>query len=215
MSAKLSEAEIIARIVKATNLSEAEIKEVAQKKKDQLGEMISMNGALTLIASENNVKLDDDIEIDIEDKDSEETKKVLSDTENEDLTLEDLGKKFIKTPKVGEDEIQFTLKKIQKSKDCQAKDKTGTAFSTALPSVDYKIIYITSNDEEFAPKSWEVVGKINAICRKLKKIEGIEISAKHIKDGMLAENKKVDKWEIKAKVDGEYKELDRGIGDWK
>ena len=214
MSIKLSEAEIIAKVIKATNLSEAEIKAAAQKKKDQLGEMISMNGALTLIASENNVKLDDDVEIEIEDADEEEAKKVLSDTENEDLTLDDLGKKFIKSPKVGEDEIKFTLKKIQKSKDCKAKDKTGTTFSTALPSVDYKIIYITSKDEEFAPKSWEVVGKINAICKKLKKIEGIEISAKHIKDGMLAENKKVDKWEIKAKIDGEYKTLDRATGDW-
>ena len=190
------------------------IKEMAEEKREQLQGMITEEGSYRLIASElkvdlNNVK-GNAMEIEMEEEGSTE---ISTSTNEEMLDLDDLGKKYIKSPKVGES-VEFILKNIKKSKNIDAVDRNGKKFKTNLTSVDYKIIYMTQNDEEFSPKSWEVVGKINGICKKLKQINGVELQVKHVKDGMKKKDDK-DNYEVKAKVDNVWKSLDRKTNNWK
>lgn len=188
-----------------------EIKNEAKLKKAGLNGMVSDEGAVMIVGSFYGVDFSNktsDVDIDIEEDDS----RIGSQNGEEELSLDDLGKKYIKSPAVGES-IEFVLKKIKKSTNVDAVTKDGKKFSTALTSVNYKMIYQTSNDEEFSPKSWEVVGKINAICRKLKKIDGIKLKVTHIKDGM--KDKEGDNYNVQAEVDGAFKQLDRKTSDWK
>lgn len=206
----MEQTKIIEMIKKTTGMEEKEILEMAEKKKAELNDMVSLEGALTLIAKDKNVTLE---EIDVEiDKSTPDTTPSTTTSSEVELTLDDLSKKYIKNPDVG-DSIEFTTAKISKSFDIDATTKEGKKFSTALSGVDYKMVYMTANDEEYSPSAWEVVGKLNAICRKLKKIPGIEIKVKHLKDGRVV--KEGDSYEVSAKVEGIYKQLDRKSNDWK
>jgi len=227
------EEELIEKISNVLNKTKEEVLEEAQKKSDELNGMITVKGALTMMGKESGaVELNEKVENSADVKRVEKIKENMG-TEDieidpiitspisgsssfgkeygEELTLDDLSKKFIKAPSIGE-EVEFVLKKIFKSDDIEAIGKDGKKFSTALSNVDYKMVYLTKNSEEFAPKSWEVVGKTNAICRKLKKIENVEIKVKHILDGRIEKDK--DCYEVSTKVDGIYKQLNRKTQDW-
>jgi len=209
--------ELVKKIASESGKDIEVIKDMAENKKSDLNDMITIDGALALIANELNVKIpfggktmeDENKDIKIEEDDS--AVEITGDDDTE-LSLEDLGKKFLPNPRVG-DTVEFILKKIKKSKNIDAVDRDGKKFKTNLTSVDYKMVYVSDDDAEFSPKSWEVVGKINAICRKLKTIKGVELSVKHIKDGM--KEKEGDNYEVKAKVNNEWKVLDRKTNDWK
>jgi len=204
----MNEENIIAKIVEKSGKAKEEIDILIEQKKQELGNLVSREGAVAIVAGhfEVDIKNGKDEEVVIEDAPSTDTASQV-----EDMNLDDLGKKYIKSPKVGE-EVEFVLKKIQKNRDIDATDKDGKKFKTNLTSVDYKIDYISSEDEAFSPKSWEVVGKMNAICKKLKKIEGVELKVSHIKDGMV--NKDGDNYAVKTKIDGAWKELDRKTQQW-
>lgn len=200
----MEQEKIMEKLKKATGMEEKEILDMATKKKAELNDMVSLEGAVMLIAKEKNINLEEtDVDIQPIDKAS---------TGDKELTLDDLSKKYIKNPDVGED-MEFTTAKIFKSTDTDATTKEGKKFSTALSGVDYKMVYLTAKEEEYAPSAWEVVGKLNAICRKLKKIPGIDIKIKHIKDGRI--EKDGDSYEVYAKVEGIYKQLDRKTSEWK
>jgi len=204
----MNEENIIAKIVEKSGKAKEEIDILIEQKKQELGNLVSREGAVAIVAGhfEVDIKNGKDEEVVIEDAPSTDTASQV-----EDMNLDDLGKKYIKSPKVGE-EVEFVLKKIQKNRDIDATDKDGKKFKTNLTSVDYKIDYISSEDEAFSPKSWEVVGKVNGICKKLKKIEGIELKVSHIKDGMV--NKDGDNYKVATKIDGAWKELDRKTQQW-
>jgi len=209
--------ELLDMIVKKTGKSIADVKAIADVKVQQLSGMITKEGALLLVAKENGIDVTaNPIQgvktIDTPTEISEEDTIVIgSSGSDEELSLDDLGKKFIKNPKVNE-EIEFTLSKIKKSKNIDATDKNGKAFKTNLTSVDYKMVYLTSQNEEYCPKAWSVVGKINGICKKLNKIDGVQLKIKHIKDGM--KDKEGEAYSVKTIVDGQWKELDRKSGNW-
>jgi hypothetical protein len=223
----MKEEEIAQKIADKKNISVEEVMKQAESKKEELKGMVTLSGALILIASENNVELEtkrlvEEIGMSEEDENMiegvdeneivDQVKESGFDKNGEaELSLEDLGKKFIKSPKVGE-EVEFTLKKIVKSKNINAIDKDGKKFKTNLTSVDYKIVYVSEFDEELSIHSWEAVGKINAICKKLKKIEGVRLRVKHIRDGMKEKN--VETYLVQAQVDGKWKSLDRKTGQW-
>ena len=213
----MDETQIFDRIVTATGISREGLEAQIKAKVEQYQGLLSSGGALIMIAKEARVNImstKNMKEVDILDEVPED-EIVMTDHDNtkiEELDLDDLGGKFVPSPKVGE-EFQFTLTKIRKNKNVDAATREGKKFKTSLTSVDYKIEYVTSNEEVIAIKSWEVVGKVNAICRKLKKINGIELKVKHIKDGM--KDKEGDNWQVFAKVDGTYKELDRKTNAWK
>ena len=205
--------EICKEIGSKMNKSAEEVMLMAEGKRQALNGNITIDGALMLIASDNGINLNSSqMDIKIEEADAEVSEVGRSSHNEEELNLDDLGKKFLPSPRVG-DTVIFTLDKIKKSKNVDAVDRTGKKFKTSLTSVDYKMVYVTNNGEEFSPKSWECVGKIHAICRKLKKITGIEISVRHVKDGM--KEKEGDSYEVKTRIDGTWKVLDRKTNDWK
>jgi hypothetical protein len=214
--------ELIKKIASDSGKDAEIIKDMATQKKADLNDMVTMEGALALIAKDLNVDIKDEVKNELNggNQMTEENTNIKVEEENAvetggeietELSLDDLGKKFLPNPKVG-DTIEFTLMKIKKSKDIDAVDRDGEKFKTNLTSVDYKMVYVADDGAEFSPKSWEVVGKINAICKKLRKISGIQFSVKHIKDGM--KEKIGDNYVVKAKVDGDWKILDRKTKDW-
>lgn len=202
--------QIIELIASKKQKTVQEITELVKQKMIILAGYISEEGACKIIAHEQGVELkmvEENVNI------VEESVTDLGGSQNEEiLDLDDLGKKFIKSPKVGES-VEFVLKQIKKSKNIDAIDKNGKKFKTNLTSVDYKIVYVTENGEEFSPKSWETVGKVNAICKKLKKISGIELQIKHIKDGMKEKNE-LDNYYVATKIEGNWKALDRKTNNW-
>jgi hypothetical protein len=217
--------EILDKIKEKTGKTEVEILEQAKSKMNELNGMITEDGALSLIAHDNGIKLetksnvpDTEKETDenaiegMEESEPEEVESISPKSGEEELSLEDLGKKFIKAPKVGE-EIQFILDKIVKSKNIDAVDKNGKKFKTNLTSVDYKIVFISNYGEELAIHSWEAIGKVTGICKKLGKIKGVELKIKHIADGMKEKN--VETYKVQTKINDEWKELDRKTGEWK
>ena len=211
----ISQEELMKKIVSDSGRSESEIKLMADTKRAQLSNMITYHGALMIVASELGVKVDSKPEVDVEIPEEIEmtgATEIRSDSNVEDLDLDDLGKKFLASPRVGMS-VDFTLAKIQKSKNIDAVDKSGKKFKTNLTSVDYKIVYVTKNGEEFSCKSWECVGKINSICKKLKKIDGVELRVTHIKDGM--KEKEGENYKVETKIDSKWRELDRKTFDWK
>lgn len=209
--------EILDMIVKKTGKKIEEIKAAADLKVQQLSGMITREGAVMLVAKENGIDVSANPYqgIKIAEQVGEETEDTVvigNSGTDEELSLDDLGKKFIKNPKVGE-EVEFILKKIIKSKNIDATTKDGKSFKTNLTSVDYKIIYLTDQNEEFCSKAWEVIGKVNGICKKLNKIDGVKLNIKHIKDGM--KEKDGDSYSVRTLIDGQWKELDRKSGNWK
>jgi hypothetical protein len=206
----MEKSKVFTEIVKVSGKTIEEVSLMVDTKRQELGGLVSEEGALAIIANQFDIKLDapnnNEEEIEISEADDNN-----SNDDVEEMTLDDLGKKFIKSPKVGED-VEFVLKKIQKNRDVDATDKDGKKFKVNLTSVDYKIDYISTDGEAFSPKSWEVVGKINGICKKLKKIDGVKLKVAHIKDGM--KNKEGDNYEVKVEIDGEWKQLDRKTQNW-
>jgi len=201
--------ELITKIKEKTGMSAEEIVNKVNLKVEQLSGLITKEGALNIIAHESGIKvttmpINNEIVEDLEVE--EEIISIVNNNNEEDLSLDDLGKKYIKNPKVGE-EVEFTINKVVKSKDIEAVDKKGKKFKTNLTSVDYKIIYKTTNDEEFAPKAWEVVGKINAILKKLKQMKGVKIKVKHIEDGLV--KKDIDCYDVLVSINNEWKRLNR------
>lgn len=213
--------ELLKKLSEVMGKPEEEIWKEAEEKSKEMNGMVSPEGALMIFAQEKGVDTKPAVKEDVDKIEDVEIEEISSSTDTntgattdhgQELTLDDLSKKYIKNPGVDE-EIEMVLKKIFKSKEIEGVDKDGKKFSTALSNVDYKMIYLTSNDEEYSPKSWEVVGKVNAICRKLKKIDGVELKIKHIYDGRIEKEK--DCYSVSAKVDGVYKELDRKTNEWK
>ena len=211
---------VLEYIAKKSGKSTSEIATLAEEKKDQLSGMITLDGALIIVAQQLNIPLKIKGGVVIMDEEQtndglivdEEVTEIRTKSDEEELSLDDLGKKYIKSPKLNET-VEFVLKKIVRSKDIDAVDKSGRKFKTNLTSVDYKIIYVTMNDEDFSPKAWEVIGKVNSICKKLGKISGVELQIKHIKDGMKDKNSD-DNYSVKTKIDGTWKSLDRKINNW-
>jgi hypothetical protein len=210
---------LIEYIAKKTGKTSNEIAQMADDKKTQLSGMITIEGALSLVALQLGLKLnktegkiimeDENQNLNVEES---ENVSVGSRANEEELSLDDFSKKYIKSPKVGES-VEFTLKKIIQSKNIDAVDKSGRKFKTNMTSVDYKIILLTMKDEEYSPKSWEVFNKVKAICSKIGKIPGIELQIKHIKDGMKDKNNE-DNYSVKTKIDGAWKELDKKTGNF-
>ena len=132
------------------------------------------------------------------------------------LTLDDLTSGFIKNPAVGDAPTEFVVKKVSKltGKNTIGKTREGETFSKTLSSVDYGYEITTQSGERYNISSWEVFGKLKSIFQKLQKIDGVEIQLTHLLDGMKAENKKKDKYKVAAKVDGEYKSLNRESKEW-
>jgi hypothetical protein len=141
------------------------------------------------------------------------------DTEDE-LSLEDLGGRYIKNPTVGA-EILVTINRIvQTTKDTQVKNpKTGKLMKTSLSNVDYKIIVYTDTDQEWTCSSWEVWGKIKAIWKHLAteadnkdfKLKGQTFRIKHLRDGNITENRDGgDNYEVALEQKGSFFVLPKG-----
>ena len=136
-------------------------------------------------------------------------------------TLEELQPQFIRSPKVGE-KVDFVCKgfKIVKEKsdlefsfEKNGKQKTA---SNALSSVDYGIQIITQEGAIFWINSWSVFGQIKAIMKKLNNnsLAGVELEIDHALNGMVEENRDKQCWIVKAKVDGEFKKLNKDSKEW-
>jgi len=208
----MNEDEIVEKIMVKTGKTHDEVMEAAETKVNQLSGLISKEGALILVAKDNGLNIvNNPYQSKVTVEEPEETVSVASPGSDEELSLDDLGKKFIKNPKVGE-HIEFVLGKIKKSKDINAVDKSGKSFKTNLTSVDYKMVYESTSGEEYCPKSWEVVGKINGVCKKLGKISGVHLRVTHIKDGM--KEKEGDSYKVESNIDGKFKVLDRKTNNW-
>ena len=139
--------------------------------------------------------------------------------ENEDdgLTLDDLSSGFISNPAVDGPAVEFTVDKVKKLTGTSliGKKSDGTTFTKNLSNVEYGYEVITSDASKYTVSSWEVFGKMKAILNKLKTIKGVKLRLTHILDGMIAANKKKDKYIVEAFVEGEFKSLDRDSKEWK
>lgn len=136
-------------------------------------------------------------------------------------TMDDLGSQFIKSPKVGE-EVEFLCKGFKIVKDKSELeftfDKNGKQkkASNALSSVDYGIQLITMEGAVFWVSSWSVWGQVKAIAKKLgtKNLNNVELNIAHPLNGMIEENREKECWVVKAKVNGEFKQLGRESKNW-
>ena len=131
------------------------------------------------------------------------------------LTLDDLSTGYISNPAVGSS-VEIVIKKITKLTGINliGKKSDGTTFTKNLSNVDYGYEVITSKNDKYTVSSWEVFGKLKSIFNKLSKIEGVKVKITHLLDGMKAENKKKDKYEVAAEVEGSFKTLDRVSKEW-
>ena len=141
--------------------------------------------------NEQNENIDETIEKISTDIDTDDIEK------GEFLNIEDISQEsdLIFHPKV-DDSIEFIIQKLRKLKDNEKTVKTenGKIIGRTLSSVDYGFVIITNEDKRYIVQSWEVWGKIKAILRDLKKIEGVRIRIKHVLDGRTAADE--DKYEV-------------------
>jgi len=139
----------------------------------------------------------------------------LGDSDNDGLTLDELtaGNQFISNPKVGE-EVSFTVKKVSKLEgaQCVVQKKDGGSFNKSLSNVDYCYEITTTEGATYTISSWEQFGKIKAIFKKLKKIEGVELKIAHVKDGM--KDRDGDNYAVTTPINGEFKALDKDKNEW-
>jgi len=135
-------------------------------------------------------------------------------------TMEDMAPQYIRSPKVGE-KVEFVVKGFKKVTDkseleftFEKNGKQKTA-SNALSSVDFGIKLITSEGATYWISSWAVWGQTKAIAKKLgsNNLSGIELQVDHINNGMLEEHRD-NAWIVRAKVDGQFKQLIKDSNDW-
>jgi len=119
---------------------------------------------------------------------------------------------FIKNPAVGES-VEFNLKSVTKQKSKTVKNpKTGNNMDIGLSKVDYYYDFVSDEDKTFSCSSWQILGKVKAIVKKLGKFD-VKLKLSHVADGRTV-SKDEPAWEVYAEIDGEYKQLDRETREW-
>jgi len=113
---------------------------------------------------------------DIDFSDSKET--------GEELSMDDLASKFIKNPKVGES-VVLPIAKIVVNKNVKFKTRDGVQINKSLSGVEFNWEIHTTDDKVYTCNTWEVVGKIKEICKKLGKTKGFTVKITHLKDGKV------------------------------
>lgn len=117
--------------------------------------------------------------------------------QEQELDLDGLQRKFVKSPAVGEETEVMIVDKVIKTTKTKAKDKEGNEFDTALSSVDFRIDIYTDKGT-YSPSSWEVWGKIKQLMVEKKMIKGLKFKVRHVADGMKDVKAKKEKrcWEV-------------------
>jgi len=138
----------------------------------------------------------------------------IDDDEDDALTLNDLTAGYIGAAKVGGEAVEFEVRKVIKltGEKLIGKTKEGKVFKKNLSNVEYGYEIVTTSGEKYGLSSWEVFGKMKSIFQKLRKIEGVKLSIKHIKDGMAS--KEGDNYIVAAEVEGTWQILDRTSKEW-
>jgi hypothetical protein len=154
-----------------------------------------------------------------------ETQDFLDEDVSQDSTQKDAGElldfdsftqgngSYIKNPPVGES-VEIVIKRIEKMKARRVTPpKGGRAFDVKLSGVDYYYDLVSPEDKRYSCVYWKIVGQVKAIARKLKTIEGLEIKIEHAEDGFANKNAK-EIYKVYAKVNGEYKRLNKETNEW-
>lgn len=211
--------EIIKLIKAKTKKSEDEIIKLAKEKKEKLGDMITENGAYTLVASDLNVSLkqNDDIDITVEDEN------ILSPVNNsgrEEIRPDSLvSNNYIRNPEVGKS-ITLHVEKIVRNPNTKGKNKeTGEEFVIGLKKKDGTAVRVDIETKEgiYTINSWEVYSKLffnNSDGKSLKDFKNrtnwqglkIELTKNFHGNYAMREAKEIAKlMDIEVKAAEEYK----------
>lgn len=136
-------------------------------------------------------------------------------SDGEDMSFDDFtkGGSFLKNPAVGES-IEFTLSKIikKKAKKVVNPKNPKKSFDVKMSGVDYYYEFITSKSETYTPLSWQIIGKVKAIGRKLGHLQGLNLKISHVADGFKDKDAQ-EIYKVYVKNNDKYQEL--VDNDWK
>jgi hypothetical protein len=115
----------------------------------------------------------------------------------EDVTIDNIGKKYIKHPGVGEETGEFTIEKVVRSRDIKRTDSAGNSFTINLSGVDFAYVFKT-NRGEYRPATWEVVNKIIAVAKLHEKndLKDFKVNVKHVMNAFTDKTKKGEAYEV-------------------
>ena len=154
--------EIINLIKNKKKMSESEITALAKDKKDKLGDMITENGAYTLVAADLGVSLKKSEEVDIEVEDENIIEPVVSGGREEIMPNSLVTNQYIRNPEVGK-KIILNVEKIVRNPNTKGKNKeTGEEFVIGLKKKDGTAIRVDIETKEgiYTINSWEVYSKL-------------------------------------------------------
>lgn len=138
--------------------------------------------------------------------------------ENDGLSLEEFteNQTYIKNPAVGSS-VEFVLKKIVQVPAKKVKKPNGQNMDVKLSSVDYFYEFVTTEDKVYTCTYWQVVGKVKAILKKVKKINGLPLKIEHVFDGHGNDVPKGQElYKVYTKLEGsnEWKQLNKETNQW-